>query len=133
MGMPVTVQGKTLGAQQVPRLEVKWDCGSCTPNDEVPALIQAEYAAQAASRGYTVSEIETACLTIVIYRQRPPAARVMLGFIAGRDEMHARLEFRGKAMPVSDATSAAMRGMNFVAESVGRRTAAQMVAAVQVF
>ncbi|MFT4172869.1 MAG: hypothetical protein QM686_00080 [Herbaspirillum sp.] len=120
-----------LGAQQVPRLEITWDCGGCTPNPNVPPLILAEYAAEAESKGYTVSDAETAHLTIVIYRQRPPAARVMFGFMAGRDVLHARLEFRGKATPVSDATAAAMRGMNSVAEGVGRRTLTQMLVAKQ--
>ena len=109
-----------MGARQVPRLDVKWDC-VCTHNNKVPEVLAQAYANAAAEQGYTVSQTEVASVTITDFRQRPPAVRVMFGIFAGKDRLRTRTSFRNKQFETSDYSVNAWVGMNGVSSTVAKQ------------
>lgn len=118
-------------AKVLPRLSVRWDCGDCEQNPKVGPLIEQTYEAQATSKGYSVAPAESAEVVIKEYRQRPPAARVMLGIFAGKDKLATRLSFRGKEYVASDYSANAFQGMNSLCESVAKQALAQVLSAIK--
>ncbi|SHG46380.1 hypothetical protein [Massilia sp. CF038] len=128
-GQPVMVaaEGGVLGAREVPKLNVVWACGNCSQNFKVAGLIQQAYAGAAAARGYRVSAVETAKVSITDYRQRPPAVRVMFGLMAGKDRLAVKTEYRGRVTTFKDSNFSAWVGMNSLADQVGKETFAQLV------
>jgi hypothetical protein len=127
---PATATTK-LAARELPKLVLRWECGGCDHNEKVFPLIEQTYASDAAAAGYTVSESETAEVAITAYRQRPPAARVMLGFMAGRDTLKTRVTFRGKATVAGDYSANAFQGMNNLCAAVSRKAMVQILAGLQ--
>lgn len=118
-------------AKVLPRLSVRWDCGACEQNPKVGPLIEQTYEAQATSKGYVVAPGETAEVVIQEYRQRPPAARVMLGIFAGKDKLATKLSFRGKDYVVSDYSANTIQGMNSLCESVAKQALTQLLTAIK--
>jgi hypothetical protein len=116
-----------LGNREMPKLNIKWDCGSCTQNEKVPPLLELEYAQESVAQKYTVSQSETADVSIVEFRQRPPGARAMLGIFAGKDILKLRIKFRGKEFVVEDYMANALQGMNDLCADVAKKTYKQMV------
>ncbi|HEX5682578.1 MAG TPA: hypothetical protein VFY73_00975 [Ideonella sp.] len=116
---------------QLPKLVIKWQCKeACTANDKVPPLIEEAYAKAVAKGGYTLSDSETAEVTIVDFRQRPPGVRLGLGFLAGKDRLGVSISYRGKEMTASDYSASTVQGMNSLSESVGKRSYEQIVSIV---
>lgn len=114
---------------QLPKLVIKWQCKeACTVNDKVPPLIEEAYARAAAGGGYTLSSSDTAEVTIVDFRQRPPGVRVSLGIFAGKDRLGVHINYRGKEMTASDYSANAIQGLNSLSESVGKKSYQQIVA-----
>lgn len=117
---------------QLPKLVIKWQCKeACTANDKVPPLIEEAYAKAVTGGGYTLSDSETAEVTIVDYRQRPPGVRVGLGFLAGKDRLGVSISYRGKEMTASDYSASTVQGMNSLSASVGKKSYQELVALVQ--
>ena len=117
---------------QLPKLVIKWQCKeACTTNDKVPPLIEEAYAKAAKSHGYEVSDSDTAEVTIVEYRQRPPTARVMLGMFAGKDRLGVHIAYRGKEADAADSAGNIAQGMNSMSASVGKQSYERIVALVQ--
>lgn len=124
------VPAATLRAGQLPKITVRWDCGSCTQNDKVAPLIISDYEDAAAQKGFTVSNAETAELVITEYRQRPPGVRVMFGVFAGKDKLATKVVFRDKEYRADDYSANAFAGMNSLCASVAKTTASQIVRAL---
>lgn len=118
-------------AKVLPRLSVRWDCGDCEQNPKVGPLIEQSYETQATSKGFTVAPAESAEIVIKEYRQRPPAARVMLGIFAGKDKLATKLSFRGKEYVASDYSANAFQGMNSLCESVAKQALSQLLSAIK--
>jgi len=117
---------------QLPKLVIKWQCKeACTTNDKVPPLIEEAYAKAAKSHGYEVSDSDTAEVTIVEYRQRPPTARVMLGMFAGKDRLGVHIAYRGKEADAADSAGNIAQGMNSMSASVGKQSYERIVALAQ--
>lgn len=111
-------------AAKAPHLHVTWNCGDCKPNDKVPPLIEAAYREAALKAGRALEEDEgpeVVELAIVNFRQRPPAARVLLGGFAGKDRLGVKVRYKGKELAVSDAAMNIAQGMNSLCESVGKQ------------
>ena len=123
---PQVASRGALGARQVPSLAIDWQCGGCAQNEKVAPLIMAGYKMEAAKEGYTVSEAETATVSIVDYRQRPIGMRIAFGFMAGRDRLGTKIGFRGQTLQAASSTAMAVKGMNAVSEEVGRRAFTQL-------
>lgn len=122
------VSAPALGARgEVPKLAIKWACGDCTVNDKVAPIITAAYQREAAARGYSVSTTATAEMSIVRYRQRPPAVRALFGIMAGKDHLGTTTVMGGKKVDAYDYSANAWFGMNSLAESVAKKTVAQWV------
>jgi hypothetical protein len=114
---------------QLPKLSIKWQCKEeCSANEKVPPLIEEAYAKAAQGNGYAVSDSEVAEVTIVEFRQRPPAVRVTLGLFAGKDKLGVKINYRGKEASADDTSSNAIQGMNSLSETVGKRSYEQIVA-----
>ena len=114
---------------QLPKLSIKWQCkDECTANEKVPPLIEESYAKTALGNGYTVSDSDVAEVTIVEFRQRPPAVRATLGIFAGKDKLGVKIKYRGKEARADDTSSNAIQGMNSLSETVGKRSYEQIVA-----
>lgn len=120
-----------LANNQIPKLVIRWDCGDCQVNDKVSPLIEKNYASKAATKGFTVSDQETAEMVVVKYRQRPPGARVMFGFMAGKDILETRVTFRGKEFLAGDYAANAWQGMDSLCETVAQLTLDQMLTNLQ--
>lgn len=116
----------------LPKLSIKWQCKEeCTANDKVPPLIEEGYAKAAQANGYAVSDSDVAEVTIVEFRQRPPALRVTLGIFAGKDKLGVKIKYRGKEASAEDSSANIIQGMNSVGETVGKRSYDQVVAIVK--
>jgi hypothetical protein len=113
-------------APAVPKLKITWDCGACAQNDKVIALIEQSYADEAKANGMALSEADSAEVTIVEFRQRPPGARVMLGVFAGKDILGLRIRYQGKEYLVDDYFANAFSGMNALCESVAKKAYASL-------
>ncbi len=121
----------TLSERQVPRMTLRWDCGDCEHNEKVFPLIEKTYADKAAAKGYAVSDAETAEIVVTKYRQRPPATRVLFGFMAGKDILETRVTFRGTDFSAGDYSANAMQGMNFLCETVAQQTLDKLLVSLQ--
>lgn len=125
---PAAAASEVVASQsKLPRLRVAWDCGDCVRNEKVAPLLEQAYGEAARKDGRALSDAEDAAaetveVTIVDYRQRPPAARVMLGFLAGKDRLGVKLRFRGKELQTSDYSANSMLGMNALCEAVGKQS-----------
>jgi hypothetical protein len=126
---PEAAPGQTTTAQAgtVPKPVVVWDCGNCEHNEKVPPLIEEAFRAEALRHGRAISATETVELRIHQFRQRNPGARVMFGFMAGRDSLGVKFVHKGKEAAVSDYSANVMQGMNAVSQSVGARAYAKLV------
>ena len=128
---PPKASTTSLAARQVPRLTLRWDCGDCEPNDKVFPLVEQTYASNATAKGYAVSEAETAEIVVTKYRQRPPAVRVMFGFMAGKDILEARVSFRGTDFTAGDYSANSMHGMNSLCETLAEQTLDKVLVSLQ--
>jgi hypothetical protein len=115
-----------LTASQVPRLAFFWKCGDCVKNELIPPLVAKAYEAEARKNGFTVSDSETANVSIVGFRERGQAARVMLGMFAGKDNLSTKIYFRDKVLVAEDYMVNAWVGMNGISENVGRKAFQQL-------
>ncbi len=117
-----------LAGKQVPQLVMRWDCGDCAVNEKVFPLVEKTYASKAAAKGSEVSSEETAEIVVTKYRQRPPGARVMFGFMAGKDILETRVTYRGKEFAVGDYSANAWQGMDSLCEAVAQITLDRLLA-----
>jgi len=125
---PVTPQN-ALTEHQLPKLLLRWDCGTCVHNPKVLPLIEQDYARDAAAGGYTVSDSETAELVITAYRQRNPGVRWMVGIMAGPDILTTHVTFRGKEFVASDYSADVLHGMNSLCAAVSKKAIEQLLSA----
>jgi hypothetical protein len=109
-----------------PKLNIVWSCGKCELNEKVAPLIEEAYRAAALKDGRSISEIETAEVTINLYHQRKPGLRVMFGFMAGKDRLGINISYKGKELSVSDYSANVLQGMNHLCESVANKAYEQM-------
>lgn len=112
----------------VPKLNITWDCGDCEHNDKVLPLIEQAYAAEATKHSFAVSQTDVAEVAITDIRQRPPGVRVMFGIMAGKDRLGLRIRYGGQEYTVSDTSANAIMGLNYLSESVGKKTYAELAA-----
>jgi len=126
---PIAPQ-EILTARQVPKISLSWDCGDCDHNEKVFPLLEENYRKVAKSKGYTVSDSETAEVVITEYRQRPPGLRVMFGVFAGKDKLSTRITYRGKEYIAKDYEANAFTGMNGLCVSVAKRAFKQIISAL---
>ncbi len=96
----------------VPKLEIRWDCGSCTQNPKVIPLIQQAYREAAVSNGRKISQSDVAEVSIVDFRQRNPGMRVMFGVMAGKDKLGLMIHYKGETYSVGDDSLNVIQGMN---------------------
>ncbi|MET0089716.1 MAG: hypothetical protein ABW068_06795 [Candidatus Thiodiazotropha sp.] len=115
---------------QVPKLNIRWDCGSCTQNPKVIPLIQQAYADEAHVHGQKVSQNDVAEVSIVDFRQRNPGARVMLGIMAGKDRLGLMIDYKGQTYTASDTSANTIQGMNHLCASAASETYRKLSAAV---
>jgi hypothetical protein len=129
---PSTSQVKPSIRPQVPKLAIRWDCKeACTMNEKVAPLIEQSYADAAMKQGYGISESETAEMVITDYHQRPPGARVMLGFLAGRDRLGVRIVYHAQERKAEDYYANSWLGMNSLCESVAQKSYSEIIAIVK--
>jgi hypothetical protein len=125
---PAAVHG-ALTSTQVPRLAFFWKCGDCVKNEQVPPLVARGYEAEARKNGFSVSDAETANVSIVGFRPGSPGARVVQGAVAGKYNLSAKIYFRDKTYIAEDDMVNAKVDMNGISESVGRKAFQQLRAA----
>ena len=100
-------------------------------NEKVAPLIEKSYADEALKHGYSVSDSETAEMVVTDYHQRPPGARVMLGFLAGKDRLGVRIVYHAQERKAEDYYANSWFGMNSLCESVAKKSYAEIVAIVK--
>ena len=115
-----------LTARQVPRLAFYWKCGECIKNEYVPPMIGKAYEQAALKNGYTVSDGETAAVSIVEFRERGSAQRFFLGILAGKDKLSTKISFRGQTLMAEDYMLNAWIGTEGMSENVGRKAFEQL-------
>jgi hypothetical protein len=110
----------------VPKLNITWDCGDCEHNDKVIPLIEQAYAAEAAKNSFAISQTDVAEVAVTDIRQRPPGVRVMFGIMAGKDRLALRIRHLDREYTVSDTSVNIIMGLNYLSESVGKKTYAEL-------
>ncbi len=128
---PAAASTVGLAAHQVPRVVLRWDCGDCETNEKVFPQIEKAYASNAAAKGFSVSDAETAEIVVVKYRQRPPGVRVMFGFMAGKDILETRVTFRGADFLAGDYSANAFHGMDSLCDAVAQMAFDKLLASLQ--
>lgn len=111
-----------LAPRQVPRLNISWNCGACTPDPAVATMISSSYYKLASTGGYAVSDAETATMSIIDFAQRAPMMRMVFGVFAGKDMVSAQTVFRGETIAAEDTARTAVNGINAVSEAIGTQT-----------
>ncbi|MES9943062.1 MAG: hypothetical protein ABW104_19905 [Candidatus Thiodiazotropha sp. 6PLUC2] len=106
----------------VPKLNITWNCGSCTHNEKIIPLIQQAYRKEAQSSGQSVSSTEIAEVEIIEFRQRNPGVRVMFGVMAGKDRLGLRINYKGNEYYTSDYSANVVQGMNHLCAAVASET-----------
>ena len=109
----------TSAAVEVPALVVSADCGSCSVRPSIPGLIVQGYNEAARKSGRKVSVTDEASLVIKAYTARSDSDRMMLGALAGKDEIKAEISYRGKTFAVEDYYRNAWQGSDSVARNIG--------------
>lgn len=127
--LAITSTSHAASTSSMPALSIQWGCGQCAHNDKVIALIQQIYTEQARKHGQTVSRKEVAEVTITDFRQRPPAARALLGGFSGKDRLAISIRYRGKTYAASDSAVTIMNGMNSLCKAVARSAYVQLARA----
>ncbi len=107
---------------RVPKLSIRWNCDNCVVNEKVIPLIEKTYAEIAARERHTIADKDLAEIEIVEFRQRPPAARILLGFFAGKDNLSIKVTYKGETFVIEEYSANVIEGMNFVCESLARTT-----------
>jgi hypothetical protein len=105
-------------ASSVPKLNIIWNCGSCTHNAKVVPLLKQAYAEAAMSSGRSISSTEIAEVEIVEFRQRNPGVRVMFGVMAGKDRLSLKITYKGGEYYTSDYSANVIQGMNHLCSAV---------------
>jgi len=109
------------GALVAPKLIVKWECGSCKPNEIIADHLRVAYEKAAAQAGYTISETEVATMTITRINARSGAARVAFANLFGTDVLHTQTSMGGKTITVNEQGKN-WGGINPLVNHVGMRT-----------
>ncbi|MBC7455167.1 MAG: hypothetical protein H7335_15995 [Massilia sp.] len=112
----------SIRGRQVPKLVVNWGCGGCQVNDRVPAMIVSAYLRAASASGYTVSDAETAKVSIVQFSERKPALRTLFGQLAGSDSLTTQTVFRGQQTMAQDTVTDSSMDMDLVGAHIGEQT-----------
>lgn len=128
--VPVAESEPATISRKIPKLSIRWDCGDCPINEKVIPLIEKTYTAEASQHNYALSEEETAEVSIIDFRQRNPANRALFGFMAGKDRLGVKVNYKGKLFTASDYSANAWFGMNSLCESVAKSTYKQIAAAL---
>lgn len=108
--------------RQVPKLAIGWGCRDCQVNDRVPAMILSAYLRAASASGYTVSDAETARVSIVQFSERKLALRSIFGRLAGSDSMTTQTVFRGKQTMAQDSVTDSSMDVDLVGAHIGEQT-----------
>ena len=117
-----------LDANQLPKLNIHWQCVECSGNDKVIPLIERAYEEHAHDKQYMISDAEIADIVIKDYQQRNPGARATLGSLAGQDLLSTEVHFRGRTIIVADYSSNSWLGMNYLCRSVATKAFKEIVA-----
>lgn len=104
----------------IPMIEVKFNCGDCTADTKIKALIEGAYLDQAEKEHAKVNEDDAnkIQLTVTHYRSRGKA-RFFVGMLAGADNIVGNLAYKGTTTEVSDTAVSAVSGIETVARNVG--------------
>jgi hypothetical protein len=95
-------------------------------NDSVGPMIEAAYAKEAATKGYSVSGTATAAMTITKYRQRPTEERAKLGLTAGTDHLYTQTVYGAKTVKASDYSANATYSLENLTTEVGKQAFEQL-------
>ncbi|MES9831039.1 MAG: hypothetical protein ABW139_02245 [Candidatus Thiodiazotropha sp. DIVDIV] len=115
----------------VPKLNITWNCGSCTHNEKIIPLIKQAYNNEAQNSGRSVSAKEIAQVEIIEFRQRNPGVRVMFGVMAGKDRLGLRISYKGNEYYTSDYSANVVQGMNHLCSAVASETYQKLDSAAQ--
>jgi hypothetical protein len=107
------------GARTVPQLKVVLECTPCQVRPNVPGLIVAGYHEAATESGAKVTNERMATLTVKEYSARDEFARLMIGALAGKDEIKATVDYEGKKFEIEDYFRNAWQGMDTLAKRIG--------------
>lgn len=121
-----SVSRSTSAAAEVPTLAVSADCGSCSVKPSIPGLIVQGYNEAARKAGRSVSATEEARLVIKSYTARSDSDRMLLGAMAGKDEIKAEVSYRGRTFAVEDYYRNAWQGIDSVARNIGELSYAEL-------
>jgi hypothetical protein len=116
------VSERSIEEKSMPRLNMIWNCGACTHNEKVIALIKQMYSEEVKKNGNTMSATEVAEVEIVEFRQRNPGVRVMFGVMAGKDHLKLKITYKEKEFFAGDYSANAIQGMNHLCSSVATET-----------
>ena len=120
------VTRSTSASAEVPALAVSADCGSCSVKPSIPGLIVQGYNEAARKAGRSVSSTEEARLVIKAYTARSDSDRMLLGAMAGKDEIKAEVSYRGRTFAVEDYYRNAWQGIDSVARNIGELSYAEL-------
>jgi uncharacterized lipoprotein YajG len=101
-----------MGAREVPKLALKWACGTCVENSNVAVRIRMAYAKEAMARGYTVSPNESATMTITSFGPGVLAAQTQSGGKSVAVSESAASGITGAASAVGVSTFRKLAGLN---------------------
>lgn len=110
-------------ASEMPRLEVRIDCGGCEVRAEVPRLIRDGYVSALARAGARETDGRMAVLTIRAYTERGFGTRFLAGPLGVffRDAVDAELVVDGRTARVSESTRVPFQGIDAVARRIGEQ------------
>lgn len=111
---------------EIPELSIRWNCGDCEVNPKVIPLIQQTYREIASTHQMKISSREKAEAVITEYRQRPPAARVLLGAFYGTDRLSMTIKYHGTSFVAKDSAATVINGMNAVCKNVAQSAYKQL-------
>jgi hypothetical protein len=118
LGNTETVPLMVAQGVSVPKLNITWNCGSCTHNTKIIPLIQQAYADEAKNNGRSISSTAVAEVEIIEFRQRNPGARVMFGVMAGKDRLGLKITYKDAEYYTSDYSANVIQGMNHLCAAV---------------
>jgi hypothetical protein len=106
-----------LGAKELPKLDIGWNCGDCVIDEPTLHLIETVYAREAAARGYTISPTESVVMKINRFYLRPPEMKVR----NDNEVLKTQIWFNGKVVTINETSRKFDVRMDHLVDTVVKR------------
>ncbi|MFL6660184.1 MAG: hypothetical protein ACJ8GW_19015 [Massilia sp.] len=116
-----------LGAKELPKLDIGWNCGDCVIDEPTLHLIETVYARQAAARGYTVSSTESVVMKINRFYIRPADMKVR----NDNEVLKTQIWVNGKVVTINETSHKFSTRMDYLVDAVVKRVLDTMTAPVK--